>query len=115
MGLIHRDLKPANVLMMDATVPVVGDFGLCYRADKDGDGRKTQTSEADGARKYMPPEWREGRADNPQPTGGYLLVRQDSLLVVMTPSVPMNRNLLGHSPAHCEACLRDGVYNRPSG
>jgi len=49
--------------------PVVGDFGLCYRADEDIESRMTQTSEAVGARKYMPPEWREGRTDNPQATG----------------------------------------------
>lgn len=68
-GLVHRDLKPENIFMPDAAVPVVGDFGLCYRADEDADGRKTQTSEAVGARKYMPPEWREGRVEEPQPTG----------------------------------------------
>jgi serine/threonine protein kinase len=68
-GLIHRDLKPANIFVADVGVPIVGDFGLCYRADDDQDGRKTQTYEAVGARKYMPPEWREGRDENPHPTG----------------------------------------------
>jgi serine/threonine protein kinase len=68
-GLVHRDLKPANIFMADAAVPVVGDFGLCYRADEDRDERNTQTLEAVGARKYMPPEWREGRVETPQPTG----------------------------------------------
>jgi len=68
-GLVHRDLKPANVFMADAVVPVVGDFGLCYRADEDRDERNTQTAEAVGARRYMPPEWREGRVETPQPTG----------------------------------------------
>jgi serine/threonine protein kinase len=68
-GLIHRDLKPANIFLADLEVPIVGDFGLCYRADDDQDGRNTQTSEAVGARKYMPPEWREGRDDDPQPSG----------------------------------------------
>lgn len=68
-GLVHRDLKPANIFMADFDVPIVGDFGLCYRADEDRDGRMTQTSEAVGARKYMPPEWREGRDGNPESTG----------------------------------------------
>jgi serine/threonine protein kinase len=68
-GLVHRDLKPANIFMAYDSVPVVGDFGLCYRAEEDQTGRNTQTSEAVGARKYMPPEWREGRAENPQATG----------------------------------------------
>jgi len=68
-GLIHRDLKPANIFMTAEGVPIVGDFGLVYRSDADPDGRYTQTSEAVGARKYMPPEWREGRVEDPQPTG----------------------------------------------
>jgi serine/threonine protein kinase len=68
-GIIHRDLKPANIFMAAPNSPVVGDFGLCYRADEDLDGRFTQTSEAVGARKYMPPEWREGRTEEPRPTG----------------------------------------------
>lgn len=68
-GLIHRDLKPANIFMAAPHQPVVGDFGLCYRADQDNEGRVTQTSEAVGARKYMPPEWREGRTQNPVPSG----------------------------------------------
>jgi serine/threonine protein kinase len=50
-------------------VPIVGDFGLCYRADEDREGRHTQTFEAVGARKYMPPEWREGKDENPQASG----------------------------------------------
>jgi serine/threonine protein kinase len=68
-GLIHRDLKPANIFVAAAGVPIVGDFGLCYRADEDRDGRNTQTSEAVGARKYMPPEWREGKNERPEATG----------------------------------------------
>ena len=68
-GLVHRDIKPANIFIADSGTPVLGDFGLCYRADEDRDGRDTQTTEAIGARKYMPPEWREGRVEDPQATG----------------------------------------------
>jgi serine/threonine protein kinase len=68
-GLIHRDLKPANIFLSQETIPIVGDFGLCYRHDLEADERVTQTHEAVGARKYIPPEWREGKVDNPQPSG----------------------------------------------
>src|SRR5262249_19593468 len=67
--LIHRDLKPSNIFMSTLQHPVVGDFGLCYRADENAEGRFTQSTEAVGARKYMPAEWREGRADEPKHTG----------------------------------------------
>lgn len=66
--LVHRDLKPENIFLSDSRTPVVGDFGLCYREVEDQE-RNTRTSEAIGARKYMPPEWREGRVENPCPTG----------------------------------------------
>jgi len=68
-GLIHRDLKPANIFLAAKGVPVVGDFGLCYRYELDDQERVTLDSELVGARKYMPPEWREGRVDNPQQSG----------------------------------------------
>lgn len=66
-GLIHRDLKPANIFLCTTGTPMVGDFGLCYRHEVEA--RITLTEEAVGARKYMPPEWREGRVDIPQPSG----------------------------------------------
>jgi serine/threonine protein kinase len=67
-GLVHRDLKPANIFITDTGSPVVGDFGLCYRMEPEAE-RITETLEVVGARKYIPPEWREGRVEDPQPSG----------------------------------------------
>ena len=58
-NIVHRDLKPENILLRDDDEPVVADFGLCHVVDGD---RHTATSEVVGARWYVAPELRDGRA-----------------------------------------------------
>lgn len=65
---VHRDLKPLNIFVADDGTPVVGDFGLCYASDPIEE-RLTSAGEDVGARKYLPPEWREGRVDEPNALG----------------------------------------------
>ena len=65
--IIHRDLKPPNVLIRSNGAIAVGDFGLCLHLADAGD-RLTPSSEAVGARDYIPPELEDGRLDNPTPS-----------------------------------------------
>jgi serine/threonine protein kinase len=64
--IVHRDIKPSNILLRADWTPVVADFGLAYILNEE---RLTETSEAVGARLFMPPEWTEGRTDKIWPQG----------------------------------------------
>jgi serine/threonine protein kinase/WD40 repeat protein/HEAT repeat protein len=55
LGIIHRDLKPANVMINQRKEPVVMDFGLARRLNKE-DARLTQTGDVMGTPAYMSPE-----------------------------------------------------------
>ncbi len=54
-GVIHRDLKPGNVMVNRRKEPVVMDFGLARRVNKE-DERLTRTGAVLGTPAYMPPE-----------------------------------------------------------
>ncbi len=56
-GVIHRDLKPANVLLSDAKVAKISDFGIAKLKENDG---QTGTSEVMGTPSYMAPEQAKG-------------------------------------------------------
>jgi len=54
-GIVHRDLKPANVLIDDADLLKIVDFGVAA-AQKEGDTQLTKTGYVIGSPKYMAPE-----------------------------------------------------------
>src|SRR5258707_15836992 len=53
-GVLHRDLKPSNLLVDEAGVPHITDFGLAKRIE--GDADLTVTGQVLGSPNYMPPE-----------------------------------------------------------
>ncbi|OAI41667.1 hypothetical protein AYO40_02725 [Planctomycetaceae bacterium SCGC AG-212-D15] len=54
-GVIHRDLKPANIMVNERKEPVIMDFGLARRLNKD-DVRLTGAGAILGTPAYMSPE-----------------------------------------------------------
>ncbi|MCU0706536.1 MAG: serine/threonine-protein kinase [Fimbriiglobus sp.] len=59
-GVIHRDLKPSNILLTADHSPVVTDFGLAVRLDREG----LADGVVSGTPHYMAPEQATGDAAN---------------------------------------------------
>jgi serine/threonine protein kinase len=64
-GIVHRDLKPSNILLDEAGVPYVTDFGLVKTLA--GDSQRTRTGVIVGTPSYMAPEQAAGKGGHVGP------------------------------------------------
>ena len=60
-GLVHRDLKPSNVMVDDARVARLMDFGLVKAAAEDVEEALTRSGRIVGTYRYMSPEQAQGQ------------------------------------------------------
>jgi serine/threonine protein kinase/formylglycine-generating enzyme required for sulfatase activity len=61
-GVVHRDLKPANIMLNDVAGPILMDFGLARREDRQ-DSLRTRAGQQLGTPAYMPIEQFQGRME----------------------------------------------------
>jgi len=66
-GVVHRDLKPANIMIDAHQEPIIMDFGLARKINKD-DSRLTQEGMLMGSPAYMSPEQVEGDTERMGPS-----------------------------------------------
>src|SRR5580704_8691840 len=62
-GIVHRDLKPANIMVDKRNEPIIMDFGLARKLEREQSVRITQSGMLIGTPAYMSPEQIEGEPD----------------------------------------------------
>ncbi|MBL8728334.1 MAG: serine/threonine protein kinase [Planctomycetes bacterium] len=104
VGVVHRDLKPGNVRLTGGGFPVLLDFGIGFRADRQ---QGPQTAELFGTAQYAAPEQWAGAAG----VGMHTDVYQAGL--VLYELLTLQRCFGGTSPIETMRAVRDASYQRP--
>ena len=106
-GIVHRDLKPSNVLMSEADVPKISDFGLAVQVSGGEDGPAlTRTGARLGTPAYMSPEQASGSSGTIGPAADVYAVGA-ILYELLTGRPPF----VGETPAETERQL---IHEQPA-
>lgn len=100
IGLAIRDIKPQNILVNDAGLPLISDFGLSIWLDQSDEDRHTPSEGSVGSRGYRPPEW-QSRYPNPNHKPGDIWSLGRTLwAIVAGRNPPDNYETLGGTETH---------------
>ena len=105
-GILHRDLKPSNILLDQAGEPLITDFGLAKRFERDSE--LTQTGAVLGTPSFMAPEqaWGQSRGLT---TATDVYGLGAILYALLTGRPPFT----GESPLHILAQVKQDEPERP--